>query len=301
MSDKNKIKDLLKEAEIYRAQGLPEQARDRYFEIIDFIKESKELREKESFFDYINKKIQNVDKAIKDIESADENPQLSEDIQNLICSLFSFSKNKEIAAIEGAVALEKFGQHEKALAKFRMLTKNSPLPMITAKNLLKYQFSFSSPEKAVQQFKKWASSNIFNETDLKKLKEFLKDMLIKECVSSKISQADDEIYENKNNEVCDENVFEISSIRANLEDNARASQNTDFEITFQLGKTVRFIVAAENEKLVNALKPGQRLSEVKCFSPLSVFNAQAVVAEKKKITSGLKQGNYSFELIVEGP
>ena len=235
MSDKNKIKNFIKEAETYFSQGLLEQARQRYLELIDFIRETKELQEKESLYDYINKKIQTIDDALEEIEKTDENPELTEDLQNLISSLFSFSGDNEIAAIEGAVALAEFGQHEKALAEFQRLINNGTFPIIAAKNMLRCQFTSISPEKAVQQFKSWAAGNVFNKTDLKELKEFLKNMLITEGMSAKRPQTSDETNENGKRNSGMGNIFEIYSIRTNLEDDACVFHDMDFDITFQLG------------------------------------------------------------------
>ena len=66
-----------------------------------------------------------------------ESPALSPNAQELIKKLFSFSdkKDKDEAALEGAIALAKFGQFESALAEFSELIKKDSIRVIAAKNI----------------------------------------------------------------------------------------------------------------------------------------------------------------------
>ena len=97
MSEIEQIKSMVKEAEIYRTQGLFNQSKEKYLELIQFIKNHKQLSNEKKLIDAVNKKIQAIEDALTEIDQATDTPQLSEDLQNLISRLFSSSKNKEFS------------------------------------------------------------------------------------------------------------------------------------------------------------------------------------------------------------
>src|SRR5512139_2727635 len=140
MTEKDLIKRLLKEADLYRTQGLLSDAKSKYVQMLTAI---------------VKSKIRAVDKSLNELRDTPEKPELSGDLQDLIKKLFSFSQTKEAAAIEGAVALAKFGQYEQALKEFHKLLEQGVLPVVTAKNMIKCYTALKTPEAAVVQFAKW--------------------------------------------------------------------------------------------------------------------------------------------------
>jgi tetratricopeptide (TPR) repeat protein len=298
MPVKNRIKSLFKEADTYRTQGLFAQSKEKYRELLDLIKGSGEP-EDHQLLDSVEQRISSVDSALDEIEKAPEAPELSEETQKLISNLFSFSKNKEISEIEGAVALAKFGQYEKALAEFQRLINEGIFPMMAAKNMLRCQLMFSSPETAVAQYNKWASRTLFTKGELLDLKEFLENMLKKDGFSMDLSGSVTTSSAKENQGERMEDVLEISSIRTRLDQGPRKGMEVDFDVTFQLGNTVSFIVRGNRKYLIDALRPGIQLSRVQCYSPLSLFNARGIVSSKERIKRGPKKGDFSFDLTVE--
>ncbi len=123
MSKLKHIQSLINEAKTYRRQGLLQESKDKYLEILDILKKDAQLSNKQSLIDAIIKELSVVENEIIELDRPDETPVLSKEIQNLISRLFSTSENKHIAALEGAVALAKFGQYEKALDEFQNLMK----------------------------------------------------------------------------------------------------------------------------------------------------------------------------------
>jgi len=96
----------------------------------------------------------------------------------MIMDLFSVSRTREAARVEGALALAGFGQHERALREFEALLKEGILPVVAAKNILRCHVELSSPDKAVEQFTEWvSSSNVLSAPELKLIREFLKELL----------------------------------------------------------------------------------------------------------------------------
>ena len=80
--------------------------------------------------------MQDLENDIAEVRSAPTTLDLSPQLQNLIKRLFTFSKTKEVGAIEGAIALAKFGQYEEAVNELQKLLKDGVLPTVAAKNIL---------------------------------------------------------------------------------------------------------------------------------------------------------------------
>ena len=177
MSGREDLNPLLKEADIYRTQGLLDQAKEKYLDILKLIKKDQGLSKDKQLIDDVNNKIKAVESDLTEIEEAPEAPELTEKVQDLISNLFSFSKNKEVAAIEGAVSLAKFGQYEKALAQLQKLINEGTLPLMAAKNMLRCHLILASPKEAVDQYKRWVSRTTFLKGELKELRDFLDNIL----------------------------------------------------------------------------------------------------------------------------
>ncbi len=127
MAEKSNIISLIKEAEVYRAQGLSAESRKTYRQALRLIKNDAQLAQNDELIESVQEKIHAVEREILEIDQAADFPEVSQEIQELIKKQFSFSRNRDIAAIEGAIALAKFGQYEEALAKFQELIKKGHL------------------------------------------------------------------------------------------------------------------------------------------------------------------------------
>jgi len=332
MSEKDHIQSLLKEAQIYRTQGLLEESQEKYLEILTKMKHRKKSPRSEGFIRSIQKRIQDIKNEIDEIDSAPETPELSGEVRQLISNLFAFSENKDIAAIEGAVALAEFGQYEGALAEFQKLLDNGISPMTVAKNMIRCHLSLASPRAALDQFKKWVSAHAFSEKELGQLRSFYLEMLRSrkkppEPPKDKHSIDPDEdnidaleaqpppdednidapeaqssaLAENCKEKENPQDILEISSISIEVSQNPGEDRTVEFEVTFQLGNTISFVVDADDKELTETFEPGVYLSRVHCFSPVSIFEASGVISEKKKITSGLRNGHYAFRMTLNNP
>jgi adenylate cyclase len=121
MNDIGYLVSLAREAEIYRGQGLLDESRETYATLLEFVQKQKKFMTNRELIQAVEEKIKTVDRELMDRELHVEIPDLSEELQDLISKLFSFSSNRDVAAIEGAVALARFGQYEKALAELQKL------------------------------------------------------------------------------------------------------------------------------------------------------------------------------------
>jgi hypothetical protein len=111
------------------------ESRGKYEEILSFLGTNQQFQNVDRIAEAVRARLQDVNKDIAEIRSAPAAPDLSPQLQGLIKKLFTFSKTKEVGAIEGAMALAKFGQYEEAVSELQKLLKEGVLPTVTAKNI----------------------------------------------------------------------------------------------------------------------------------------------------------------------
>lgn len=306
MSDKEHIKALAKEAEIYRSQGLLSGAKQKYQEILQFVQKHDRYSKDKKLINAVKKKIAAIEENLAEVLEAPEKPEVSEDVQNLIQKLFSFSKDQQTSQIEGAVALAKFGQYEKALNEFKRLLKEGILPLDAAKNILRCHLTLSSPDVAIYQFKRWVSRGDFQAGDLKYLRGFLQRYLEKRGIQAALPevaeppQEKEEIKKKKTKKKKEEEVLDISSVGVQFQNGPLKGKMEEFEVTFQTGNTISVIIPSDRKDLLQTLEPGLRLKDMQCYSLIAVFNGSGVVSNKSVISSGPKRGHYTLDITIDG-
>lgn len=300
MSEREHIKSLIRQGDLYRVQGLLKDSKEKYQELLQFIQNHERLSKDKKIMDAITTRIRMVEEDLVETDQAEETPELSEEVQDLIQKLFSFSKNKETAAVEGAIALTKFGQHDKALAEFERLLKEGILPLEVGKNILRWHLTFSSPDTAVIQFKLWVSRKELSKEHLKYLRGFLENILEKRGIKAdlpEVVEAPHKKGQTKKKE--EEKSIDISSVVVRLPGGPLKSETLEFEVTFQSGNTISFIIPADEKDLAEAFRPELRLEEIECYSQIAVFNSSGIVAGNTKITSGSREGDYSLDITID--
>lgn len=299
MSDKELITSLIKQAEVYRIQGLLSNAKEKYLEALKMIKNHEIYSKDMKLIDGLKDKIRIVEHTLTEIDLAPETPELSQEVQGLINKLFSFSQDKEIGKIEGALALAKFGQYERAVAEFQRLIEEGVLPLMAAKNMLKCHLTLSSPDAAIDQFKKWVSGSLFTKVDLNSLRTFLERSLERKGIKADLPKVVKATPGESKAREKESDVLELSSVSVQLEKGPRKGESVEFEVTFQSGNTISTIISANQKDLVDAFDPGLQLAEIQCYSPLAVFNTTGTVSKKAKIPSGPKRGDYSLDIKID--
>jgi tetratricopeptide (TPR) repeat protein len=300
MSDKERIKSLIKEAEIYRKQGLLEESKEKYEEILKFIQNHERYSKDKKLIDAVKSKIRTVEGILDEIDQVTETPELSQEVQDLISRLFTFSKDKDTAAIEGAVALAKFGQYEKALVEFQRLIEEGKMPLLLAKNILMCHMALSSQDAAIAQFKQWVSRDAFSRRELKYIRTFLENALVRQGIKADLPQVEEAPAEEGKPEEKEEDIIDISSVRVQLANGPRKGEMVEFEVTFQLGNKISTIIPAQQKDLADAFNSGLRLSGMQCLSPLAMFNSRGIVSGLKIITSGPRRGDYALDITIDG-
>jgi hypothetical protein len=298
MSDKERIRSLIREAELYRKQGLLEESKERYEKTLKFLQSHDTYSKDKKLIDAVQGKIRTVEGALDEIESAPETPELSQEAHELIRRIFSLSENEDTAAMEGAIALAKFGQYEEAIKAFQGLIQEGIMPLVAAKNALMCHVTLSSPDAAITQFKQWLAQETFSAKELIYLRSTLGDHLAKRGIKADlppVSEPPPAEIEMKE----EEGIIDISSFVVQWANGPRTGQRTEFEVSFQSGNKVSTILPAQQEDLVDVFKPGLRLSDIQFFSSIAVFDGKGIVSGLKKISSGPKKGHYSLDITVE--
>lgn len=300
MTEKDIIRRLLKEADVYRTQGLLSDAKSKYVQILGVIGKSKTLAENEQLIAGVKSKVRAVNRSLNELKDSPEKPELSGDLQNLIKKLFSFSQTKEAAAIEGAVALAKFGQYEQALKEFHKLLNQGVLPVVTAKNMIKCYAALRSPKAAVAQFTKWKTRDFFSAEDLKHIRTFLMMSMEKEGFKTEIPEVETKPSSPARPKKKKEELFlEISAISIHLQGGPMAGQTIDFDVHFQSANTVTVLVPSVKKNVADTLTPGTRLDDIQCYSPITVFRSTGTVSATAKIRQGPRQGDYTLDITID--
>jgi hypothetical protein len=298
MSEKESIGRLLKEAEVYRTHGLLADSKAKYVEILSLIRRNPSLSRNMKFIDGVKGKIRSVEKSLQELRKRPDKPELTQDMQALIKKLFTFSQTEEAAAIEGAVALAKFGQHEKALHEFHLLLEQGVLPFVTAKNIVRCCVALKKPDALVDDFTKWLSRDFFSFDELKQLRSFIKESLKKESIEVRLPEVTARprrAAAKKGQEM----FLEISAISIHLKGGPYQEQDLDFEVEFQSANTVTVHLPSTRKEIADFLAPGTRLDEIQCYSPITVFRSSGTVAGTATIKHGPKRGDYTLDISID--
>lgn len=175
MAPAKEIKTLLKEAQLYQSQGLLKEARDRYENAAEIVKKDETLTSKSQLMEGIEKKLQSLDEVTYKVEKKTVITEISPRDKDLIKRLFSTATadDQDTSILEGAVALAKFGQFDRAIADFEELLENSPLRIVAAKHILRCHMAMRALHDPMTQFHRWVSTGYFGKEELSEISTFL--------------------------------------------------------------------------------------------------------------------------------
>jgi len=298
MSEKDIIKRLLKEAEIYRTQGLLSDSKAKYVEILSLVNRNPTFSRNHELVQGIKGKIRAVEKSLRELKERPDRPELTRDMQKLIKKLFTFSQTKEAAAIEGAVALAKFGQYDQALNEFHSLLEQGVLPVVTAKNIVRCCMSLRKADAAVEYYAKWLSADLFSFDELKELRAFIATALEKEGVRIDLPEVTARSRKSRAKRG-EETFLEISAISIHLQGDSLQDRSLDLEVQFQSANTVTVHLPSNSREVARLLAPGTRLDDIQCFSPVTVFRSSGTVAGTATIKHGPKRGDYTLDITID--
>lgn len=297
MTSQEYIRSLAKEAELYRNQGLLEQSREKYLQILQFAKK-KQFPNQGKLIAAVKNRVRAVEEDLVGTHQETATAEMSEASQDMIKELFSVAQTREVARLEGAEALAGFGHYERALKEFHALLKEGILPVVAAKNILRCYMELSSPDQAVAQFREWASSgDVLSAKQLRLIRIFLRNLLEEEGIKTELPPlAAASLGEQQSSE--EETVLDISSVNVPLKNGPQKGDMVGFEVTCQSGNTISVNIPAEQKDLADTLVPGLRLPELQCYSSMAVFKASGIVIRRARLWHGQNQGNYLLDITI---
>lgn len=324
MSIKQQIKTLLKEAELYHSQGLLDEAMANYRHALKLVRSNSQLKDRTSLLDGISQKVRVLNKDIEKIEKAPKQPELPEKLQDLIKKIFSFASdmNEDTKALEGAVALAKFGQFKRAISEFKELLKKDSIRVVAAKNILRCYMAYSSPDEAIDQYERWLSSNIFLPKQLDRIHDFLRNILRKEGLEKtlpqrKISpdemktvirpsetellQVDEQkktVFEIEDVEIERPEDLDINSIGITLDSGPQKGEIFEFKVRFQLGNVVSLLIPGRNKDWIKNFEAGSIITDIQYYSNIALFQGSGLVTAAKEIKIGPLRGDYCVDIQV---
>lgn len=302
-----KLKTLIKEAELYHTMGLLNESLEKYQKAIALVEGNEQLKSRPNLMAGVKKKMGALQQDMQKVDEATDTPEVSEKVQDLIKQLFAFpaDKDDDSTALDEAIALAKFGQYDRALAEFNGLLKKDSVRVVAAKNIVRCHIAQTSAEAAIEQYKEWLTSDIFAQGELNKLRFFLKGLLKKEGVDIELptdadgtpaatpAAADELMVEIEAQE--EEEVIDINSIVVTLGDGA----TKELDVTFQSGNVISMLIRQRDKDLIEFFNEGDKLDDIQFNSSIAIFNGNGVVSHKTKIESGPRRGDYSIDIRIE--
>lgn len=307
MDVKKQIKSLISHADIYKAQGLLKEAKDKYINAWKIIKKNeKSINNHKSLQNALLKKIKALKLEIERLEHELPQREMSEQVQKIIKEKFAFSENEETADLEGAVALTKFGQYGKALEEFNSLLSKENLRLEAAKNIIRCYVGLDTIKEAVAIFNKWNGSNLFSSEQINTLRSFLQSILDKKEVNIILPSLENQEetgepskqekkIENNKPAINEDEILDISSVGIALD----KEKTYEFDVSFQSGAIINLLISDREKELLDNLKEGDILGQVQFYSPIAMFEGQGIVASKSKIEAGPKTGYYSVDIQIK--
>jgi len=315
---RKQIKSFLQQAELYQSQGLLNEARENYLHAGQLVKKNWELIRNKNLLNVISKKIEALNDQISRFDNEAEVVELPEEIQNIIRDKFAFSED-DTGALEGAIALAKFGQFERALKEFDELIKRKSVRVEAAKNIIRCHKALDSVENAITRYQAWLAGNLFTPSQLNKLRVFFQGILdskgIDVTLPEKLEKMDTtvpeirylddyaeteepEMPEFAGEEIQDEDIIDISSVGITLSQGPKKGEIIECDVSFQAGSVINLLIPGDDKDLTETLETGVVLDNVQFYSPMAMFNGKAVVSSKAMIESGPKEGYYSLDIKV---
>ena len=311
MNITKKINILLQEAELYYTQGLLNEAMEKYHNATKLIKSNEQLKSNQNLINGITNKIRVLKEDIIKIQKAPKKPEVSAEVQELIKKMCSFApdKSEDLKALDGAIALVKFGQLKRAITEFNELIKKDSLRVVAAKSILRCHMALSSMDEAVTQYEKWISDDIFSTIQLDKLYVFLENILKKEGVDKKlprrkaptvnlepvITRLGTNVVQAKGPEIEDD-AIDINSIGITIDSEPQEGQVVEFKIRFQLGNIITLLIPIRDKDLIKSFKVGNKINDIKYYSTTALFSGSGIVTLVKEIKIGPLRGDYCVDI-----
>jgi len=293
-----KVKSLIKEAELYKSQGLLNEALDAYKNVQTLIESTQNIKNKDSLLKKIADKIDFLYAKMETEFATPNPPKVSEDARSVIKEMITEDdpEAKGSSSLAGAVALAKFGQYDQAIEELTRLLSYDSLRLDAAKNIVWCWLQQNEVDKALGRVKQWMSGNVLTLSEVNSVRAYFEELVQKSGLDARISR--DKIQKDLEpaSQVDDEEILDINSTRFNLPRGPRKGEAVELEVSFQAGKYLKMLVPKKDQKLIEGLSVGDQLNGMIFYSPMAIFSGIGYVSSKVTINAGPKKGDYSLEI-----
>jgi hypothetical protein len=123
--------------------------------------------------------------------------------------------------------------------------------------------------------------------------------LKKKGVQTKLSEVVERSSQKPKDMGTEQGLLDIASIRFRLENGPQKGDIKEFDVTFQSGNVISFIISDKEGDLVDSIVPGIKLKGIHFFSPVAVFTGSGIVSECKRIKTGPRRGDYVLSITID--
>ena len=293
------IKSLLHEAELYRTQGLYQEAKQKYHAASAMIHKIDKLKNKEKLIAAISEKIQSLEAKDEKANTGPSSPELSEKGQNLIKNLFGEND------LQKAIALARFGQFERAMVELEALLKDDAFRVEAGKNIIRCKMATGTIDDAIDQYNQWFSSDLFQTSQMESIRIYLQQIMDKRGLDNQLpvpvaetESTDSGGIEFSMPEEEEEEMLDITSIGITFSSGTQKGRMVEFDVNFQSGDMLSLIIPKNDEGMIEDLSEGDSLDDIQFYSPIAMFKGTALIASKTMIDSGPKEGDFCLDLKV---
>ncbi|WP_373499450.1 hypothetical protein [Desulfococcus sp.] len=306
MEIKKQIKSLLNEASLYEVQGLYDESKGRYVDAIHVIQQhADEIDHHKEVMSHISNKLKQVIQKIERMENESVTYQMPNIVLDVMKNNFSSSRDKDQAALEGALALAGFGQYESALEEFTKLLKPESTRLEASKNILFCHLAKGRASKAADLFIYWRNSGLMGSDQMVELRNYFQKLSDEAGLNLEIPGA--EVKKSAaghpaaaSSLLKSRQIDEFRSLSVKLPKDNQKHRLREFDIHSQSGDIVNLLVSNHEKELAEGLKKGTVLDAVQCFSANAMFSGKATVIDNIEIVSGVMAGHFSIDIKIHG-
>lgn len=88
-----------------------------------------------------------------------------------------------------------------------------------------------------------------------------------------------------------EQLLEISLLEMPLENGPHLGKRVDIEVDSQVGNNIKILISQQDKELMDHLRVGFRINDVRFYAPFATFKGAAFVIARNRINSGIRKGN----------
>ena len=295
MNLKEKITLANKEASLYHAQGMYEEALQKYREVLTLLDAFKSLKNKDDLKKKINLKIHEVEEKIDFYENGNSSRQLSEKKKDLIKKLFTSKNDPDFQKFQEALTLAKFGQFQEAINEMTPFLGDEKNRIEAARNIIKCYVELGNEEKINSIISEWIERDVINTEEAGSI------------YGGEISFEDDNIEAVEKNDFKPKTsaapeILEINSVGIKLSESPEEyGDQVEFDVSFQAGNHLSLIISSKEKSIIDKLDVGLKLNDMNFYSPIAVFKSSGIVLSKHQIKMGPKKGDWCLDIEIKNP